>query len=369
MTIRTFLMLAGSLLAGSQLQAQFSIVPGNLYVYQISDGTAPLTSSGNSVFIDQFSTAGSLLNQVALPNSSAGAFIASGNSATEGSLALSPAGDSLTFMGYNTPLGGTGALNGRTAATANRDVATVSANGTFSLAATSVSFYGPSAGAGRGAVTDGNGNYWVVGVGGAAAPNGAGLDYYGNSSAAAQVAATGSARSIGIYGGSLYYSAGTAILSVSAAMGAATPTTVIADTGGTPDGFVFNPGMTTAYIAEGMAGKGIERWDLIGGTWTLSYSLGGTGGFGFVTADFSGANPVIYATTLVTGTAGGNKLEEIVDTGASSATTVLSTAGANLNYNGIAFDVAAVPEPCDFALLGLGMVLFLKRWRRTTPRP
>src|SRR5690348_2592018 len=98
MTIRTFLMLAGSLLAGSRLQAQFSIVPGNLYVYQIGDGTAPLTSSGNSVLIDQFSTAGSLLNQVALPNSGAGAFIASGNSATEGSLGLSPAGDALTFM-------------------------------------------------------------------------------------------------------------------------------------------------------------------------------------------------------------------------------------------------------------------------------
>ncbi len=47
-----------------------------------------------------------------------------------------------------------------------------------------------------------------------------------------------------------------------------------------------------------------------GGTWTTTTIDSGTK-FDWVTADFSGANPVIYATTLASST--GNQLLEITD--------------------------------------------------------
>ncbi|HTR41872.1 MAG TPA: hypothetical protein VMH87_09680, partial [Pseudomonadales bacterium] len=59
-----------------------------------------------------------------------------------------------------------------------------------------------------------------------------------------------------------------------------------------------------------------------------------------VTVDFSGANPVVYATTTegYGGSVNSNRVVQIVDTGASSAVTTLAQSpSANIVYRGIAF--------------------------------
>jgi hypothetical protein len=365
--VRVFLT-AVSLVAATQLQAQFSITGGDLYVYQIGNNTTTAGTTATPIFIDQFNPGGTLLNQVAVPVSTVGVFgsglVASGQSATEGSLALNPAGNALTFMGYSGIAVGTASVNSQTAATANRDIGMVDASGNFSIAATSTTAFGPAAGAGRGAVTDGSGNYWAAGTG-----SSVGVAYYGNNATAAQVTTTASARSIGIYGGKLYYTAGTVLDTVSAAMSATAPTTLFTP-GGTPDGFVFNPSMTICYVAQGAANGGIQRWDFNGTSWNLSYTLHNTSGFSYVTANFSGANPVLYATTLAAG--GVDSIDTITDStgdGTGSGFAVLATTtetGGNATFNGLVFD--PVPEPSVFALAGLGLLLCVVSWRKGRPQ-
>jgi hypothetical protein len=329
--------------------APFSIAPNNLYVYQIGNGNLALTSDGAAVLIDQFSTNGTLLGQMALPTNGASAMIASGNSTTEGSLALSPAGSALTFMGYNTNLNTAfPGMNSRPTTGNNRDVALVSSDGLFSIAATNGTAYAPTSGAGRGAVTDGNGNYWTVGVGTGAGLLGNGINYYGNNVSAVNLTTNISPRSIGIYGGNLYFSAGTNIFSIPAATNAATPTKLITDIGGTSEGFIFNTNLTVCYIAEGNASSGgIRRYNLVGGIWTNVYTFSNGVPYGFVAANFNGGGAgtnIIYATTLAV-SGGGNVLDEFVDAGAASGATLLATAPANENYNGIVFDSSGEVAP------------------------
>ena len=59
-----------------------------------------------------------------------------------------------------------------------------------------------------------------------------------------------------------------------------------------------------------------------------------------LTVDFSGANPVIYATTTEGwgGSVNSNRVVQIVDTGASAPVTTLAQAGSTeMAYRGIAF--------------------------------
>jgi hypothetical protein len=370
LNISRLLLVAVSLLAAGRLQAAaFTLTKGDLYVYQIGDGNTVLTAEGAAVFIDQFRTNGNLLSQVTVPTNTANAFIASGSSGTEGSLSLDPAGDTLVFMGYNTNLDPNFtpgiSMNSRPTAGNNRDVGTVSASGVFAIASVSTNFFAPSTGAGRGAVTDDNGNYWAEGAG--STDYGLGVYYYGNNAAPAQLAGASiipSPRSIQMYGTNLFFTGGGppttpglmySLPVTNALNGPITPSTVFTDydgsTMGTPEGFIFNTNLTTCYIAEGAAGSGgIRRFDLVSTNWTWSYTFNAGTAYAFVTADFSGANPVIYATTLpVNGdTNGGNLLVEFVDSGAASTNsnaTTLATAPFAINYNGIVFDSIALPQP------------------------
>src|SRR5258708_4547615 len=86
------LLITGSLLVAVQLQAQISITPGNLYVFQTGNGTTAAGSGvGAPAFISQFSTSqgpsagtlNSFIAQGALPTppaSAGGNFLSSGQS-------------------------------------------------------------------------------------------------------------------------------------------------------------------------------------------------------------------------------------------------------------------------------------------------
>jgi hypothetical protein len=87
---------------------QQTLKPGDLVAVQRGDGTVNLGSSGYLVFLDEYTTAGVLVQKIALPNASAGsanALLLSGQNGAEGLLNRSANGQYLTLAGYDLPVG------------------------------------------------------------------------------------------------------------------------------------------------------------------------------------------------------------------------------------------------------------------------
>ena len=104
----------------------------------------------------------------------------------------------------------------------------------------------------------------------------------------------------------------------------------------------------------------IRRYDFNGSAWinTYSFAVGARG----LTVDWSGANPILYATTTESNN---NSLISISDTGSASTPTILASAGTNYAFRGVDFAPGAVPEPCTCVLLiAAGIPLFLGRRSR-----
>jgi hypothetical protein len=124
-----------------------------------------------------------------------------------------------------------------------------------------------------------------------------------------------------------------------------------------PYDFAFNSSLTIAYIADSDAYTsssgvgGVEKWSFNGSAWIFDYSISySTNGAVGLAVDFSGASPIIYATS-----ANGSSLFDIVDTGATATGTLLDNASANEAFRGLDFAPAAVPEPSSLALAGVGL--------------
>ena len=88
--------------AGSSSSSQF--MAGNLAVLRIGDGVETLGSSGNSIFIDQFTTNGTLVSSLAIPDNDTNALLVSGSASSEGALTRSADGRLLVIGGYNIAL-------------------------------------------------------------------------------------------------------------------------------------------------------------------------------------------------------------------------------------------------------------------------
>jgi hypothetical protein len=327
-------------------RAQFN--PGNLVVLQDGTGSGALSSAGSAIVLDQFTTGGALVNALAIPASGAAALVNSGSATSEGALNRSGDGQYLVFAGYNVAAGTAGVASGA----APRGVATVDAGGNYTLGATTTTAFGGNNI--RSGASDGNGNYWAVGAN-------SGTVYLGGGAAATNQSSSLNNRVLQDIGGNLYFSTGSGTRGIYAISG--TPTTassasLLFATGpsSSPYDFTFNAILTLAYVADDTTTGGIQRWDLNGSIWTLSYTLGtGVANVGArgLAVDFSGANPIVYATTAE---ASGDRLIAITDTGAGSAATTLATAGANTIFRGLDFAPIAVPEPASVALLGMGVL-------------
>jgi hypothetical protein len=367
--IRSFLLITSSLLAAGQLQAQISITGGNLYVLQDGSGTATTyqdgggsisagSGSGSAIFIDQFSTsANGLIAQTAVPTTATAGvgLLTTADTPQAGQLYYDSMNNSLVFGGYS------GTAVGASKSTANPDLGKVNSSGAFSFAVQSAGpQYTTSSGLIRAGTTDGSGNYWASGTG---ASGQTGIYYYGNNSSLTVLNSGIAGRAIGAYSGNLYYTTGSGTAGLYMYSGlptSGTPSpTLLANTGGTPYGFFFNPGMTILYIAN--ESGGIQKWTYNGTSWSQAYTLDSGVDFDWVTANFSGGNPVLYATSLANNSSG-NSIYTITDTGSGSGATLLDTIAASSSvagdFDGIVF-VASVPEPSVYALAGLGLVLFL----------
>lgn len=330
-------------------QAFAQYTPGNLVVLQAGTGTGSLVNTGNPILLREFTPTGTESSTVTVSSSGGDALIISGSAGSEGLLTRSPDGRLLVFGGYAQGLPNATQLANATSTSINRAIGTVDPTGTFSRVAVSSTFH--SANNIRGATSDGLSNFWSAG-------GNDGTDYFGTGTAATVQNARVNTRAVAVFNGKLYFSTqtgtGLGIYQVGSGLPttASQPISLIIDTGtgSNAASFYFNAAGTICYIADGRAvasGGGIQKWTFDGSAWSRAYTFGtgagSTNGTFGVAVDFSGADPIIYATT---NESTGNRLIKVTDPGSVSAATfsVVATAPANTSFRGVAF-APVTPQP------------------------
>jgi hypothetical protein len=347
-------------------QAQF-FTNGNLAVVRIGGPNQSVTTSdsGNTVWIDQYTTSGTLVNSYAIPSTGPNALVLNGEP-YEGYLTLTPDGTHLVMGGFNTsaPYMSNGApanVAYSYSATVPRAIATLDAYGNYALPIANTGIFNTYTISG--AVSDGS-NFWAEGTG-TSTPGLSGVVYCGTALAGATIEVApglfGGGRGLNIYNNGLYaagyssngtfkateYGAGGYLLSnISGALPtAATVFTNLFPSGtssaSTASDLVIDPTGTMAYLAD--YSFGIVKYTnsgLPGDLWVSNYTIvltnqgysTASGSFHAisVTADFTQTPPVVYATS---GEAITNRLVMFQDTNADGLDTVINLA-SNLNVTG-----------------------------------
>jgi len=362
--VKTYICCAAALLGFFSASAQTpSFAPGQLAVLRAGNGDINLRLKQAPIFVDQFDPArfnDAPALSVAIPTNGPNALFFNGHAATEGNLTRSADHRLLAFAGY------TGVNLLQTTGVPSqlsipRGFGTLGVStGSFALVYTSNSWY-DSANP-RGVVTDGAGNFWGCG-------DLHGTTYY-NARTAPQpfeFKTLLNTRAIKIINQTLYASLNAADGQDTEDAGGiynyvsgSTPVPLPKDAGCSMSlvlaaasgfkktaGFDLNAAGTIAYVADTVAG--VQKYVKAGATWKFTYNLtipqvippdqnNGEGCFG-VAVDFSGANPVVYAsTTEGWGGANSNRVVRIVDTGANSVvTTIAQATSTNIVFRGIDF--------------------------------
>jgi hypothetical protein len=341
-----------------------SLQSGQLAVLRAGDGELDLKLRQAPIFIDEFATGKfnqSPLSSIAIPTNGPNALFFNGHAATEGILARSADHRLLTVAGY----GGVNLLQSNgTPSLLNigRAFCTVDAAG--AIHTTIYQGLGENEKMNpRGVVTDGANNFWGCG-------NAFGTVYWSPSSAAPTVFDSApNSRAIRIIGNTLYVT-----LNGADATAGDTPAGIFCfqDATGNPAplprlagselklevkarepytkiaGFDMNPEHTIAYTADTVAG--IQKYVKSNGSWNFAYNFSipqtiptgdnHSAGCFAVVVNFSGAAPVIYATTTegYGGSVNSNRVVQIVDTNATATVTTIAQAGsAKIAYRGIDF--------------------------------
>lgn len=347
--------------AGGAHAAPFTA--GNLLIERVGAGTAALSNSATAVYVDEYTTSGTLVQSVALPTSGANQTTASGTATSEGLLNLSADGKTLLVPGYSAPVG-TATIASSTSTTAPRESTQISMSGTVTG---SVTF---------GSMLSGNNIRSAASADGVNiyASGGNGIVYAPAGGSVVSLAST-NARALEIAGNQLYYSTGSGTNGIYA-LGAGLPTT----TGQTaiqiaavtnPYAFIFADlsstvaGVDTLFVATDTStasSSGLFKFTKsANGTWTSSGSILGTVLRG-LTASVTDGQATVFATN-------DTKLFSFLDTGygvaLSGSLTTLATASANTAFRGLEV-TTAVPEPSSgaIALAGLGVAGLLARRRK-----
>jgi len=350
--------------AGAQV-SQFQ--PGHLAVLRAGDGVMDLHLRQTPMFIDQFEANASNSSPsftARIPISGPEELFINGHAATEGNLTRSADHTLLAFEGY----GGVGLLqtNG-TPSTMDipRGGCTIDVSGkvhTFLYGGVPV---GTKANP-RGLATDGSNNFWGCG-------NATGAMYFNpvDQKTPVRFSALPNSRAVKIIGNALYMTmnAGDAYADGQKAgiygfqpdplpRSADTEITLVVPTAEQYKkvvGFDMDSAGTVAYTSDVSAG--VQKYVKSGGAWSFAYNFkipqvipadqnNSAGCFGLA-VDFSGKNPIIYATTTegYGSSVNSNRVVKIVDTGADAAVVTLACTGStNIAFRGIDFTPEAKPS-------------------------
>jgi len=364
-------------------------------------------SRQNPIFIDQFDPNG--VNQtnpsvqIAVPTNGYGALMVNGNAGTEGNMTLSDDRSVLTFAGYAGDILSitTGGQTAPSNLSYERGVATVDAFGNYTTVYRGNQWYGTATGKTnpRGVATDGAGHFWGCG-------NGYGSLYYDAASGSdpvqfQNIALTSCSKvinhvlyntvkgseSVNLYPAGIYtcvdfygnpVNLPTAASYLHLFLQAQAPYTNCI-------GFDLNPDGTVAYVADvGVVSKagailvsgGIQKYIKTGLNWKLAYNLAIPGytnltsgiladpartnvlmGCFSVAVDWTGTNPVVYATTADCGQGAaspyyGNRVIRINDTNT-------TTSGANIILTTNMNILTTVARPgLDAAGLGITNIVY-----------
>jgi hypothetical protein len=319
-------------------------------VYRVGDGSGSLVNTGNPVFIDEYSQAGTLVRSTKMPTADNGtthALVASGTATSEGLITLSADQHFVMLSGYDATLPGQASVVsstvprvvGRLDALANVDTSTAltdwaSANNPRSVAS-----------------TDGM-NLWVAG-----ATGGVRFTTLGATTSTQLSTTVANIRQTNIFVSQLYVSDSSGSSVRLGAVGIGLPTTSgqtianlpgIPASTGSPYGFFFADlddtisGVDTLYVADD--GTGLVKYALIGGNWTNEGTVGtSSDAYRGLTGSVSNGVVTLFAARKGGSTAtGGGELVSLVDAsgrlGAFTVTpTSLATAATNEAFRGVAF--------------------------------
>lgn len=364
-------------LAGASAWAA-AFTAGDLVIYRVGTGSGSLVNTGNAVFLDEYTPAGTLVQSIAMPTTASGAnsaLYASGTATSEGMMTLSPNGQYLALTGYGST--SASSLSGTTGTAVNRVVGIVNASGAVDTSTVLTDF--SSGNNPRSAVTDGT-NIWVAGGAG-----GVRVTTLGSTTSTQLSTTLTNLRDVSIQGGQLYTSTSSGSAVRIGTVGTGTPTTsgqTIANlpgfaTSGSPYQFAFADlsssvsGFDTLYVADDSASGGlIQKFSLVSGSWTASGTITAAAVRGLTLSVDAGSGAVsLFGTTGGSSATGGGSLYSFVDgTGyngaVSGAVSTIATAATNEAFRGVAFTpgtsvnttFAAVPEPGVTALLVAGLL-------------
>jgi hypothetical protein len=349
---------------------------GNILTLRVGEvGGTALSTNSAPVFIDEYTTTGTLVQSIPMPFVTSGSnrkFTMSGTSTTEGFLNLSPDGQYLTFGGYDN-IPGLSGISSTTATSTNRIVARVTQNGTINTSTRiSDGYDGNSI---RSAATVDGTAFWTGGAG-----TGGGTRYVAlGASTSTQVSTTTvNTRGTAIYNSQLYSSAQSGNIGIST-VGSGLPTT----TGNThvilsgttsntelldPRGFVFadvddNGTPDVMYVADAnvTATQGLVKFSNTGGVWTKRGNLPNPTGRTVhgIGVQVVGGNRVLYI-CLGTSTSPANEIYKFTDNSAVTANItssgtdiaaacglpiITSPASTQVLFKGVSFAPVNVPTP------------------------
>ncbi len=324
--------------------------------------TAPQFSTGNLVVVNvsstnvasliEYTNSGNLQQIFSIPSTGTDALTLSYGATSEGALSRSPSGYYLGLAGYRTGTSGSGT---------DRVIVRVNSTGTVNAKSVIPNAEGHTNNNIRAAVFNDDGSrFWTSGTG---TGGGVRTNVFEATSGSVQVSSTlTNTRAINIFNSQLYVSSASGTFQGLSAVGTGLPTSTgntiailpgfSTASGPSSYGFAINSSSTIAYVADDRATAlgGIQKWTFSSGAWTLAYTLGtgvaniGTRG---LTVDWTGTNPIIYATTAE---ATLNRIIKITDTGATSTVSTLATSSANNIFRGIAFSPTLAPTSVSLSV-------------------
>src|ERR1700756_616360 len=333
-TIKQFLLgITLACTAGTMAQTNQRILagftPGNLVVYRAGSGTGSLVNTGNPVFIDEYTTSGTLVQSIALPTTVTGSnqpLVCSGTASSEGLISLSADGRYLVLTGYNATIPYASSLTGTSSTAVPRVVGIINASGVVNTT-TSLTDAATGNNVRSAASTDGT-NIWVTGGAG-------GVRYTtaGSTTSTQLSTSVTNLRQLNIFNGQLYTSSSSGAFRLATA-GTGEPTTSgqtitnlpgFPTATGSPYGYFFADlsavvsGVDVVYVADDTPGS-IQKYSLVSGNWVSNGTVTATAIRGLTGSVTSGTVVTLYGVTGGTSASGGGSIYSFTDAGGYNTT-------------------------------------------------